>query len=50
VKIFVGATPKVNCLKLRKVFPFVESQDEIFLKAAFPSRKYIKHFGLMGEI
>jgi hypothetical protein len=32
------------------VVPFVESQDEIFLKTAFPSRKYTKQFDLMGEI
>lgn len=32
------------------IVPFVESQDEIFLKTAFPSRKYTKRFGLKGEI
>lgn len=31
------------------VVPFVESDDEIFLKTAFPSRKYTKHFGLGGK-
>ena len=32
------------------IVPFVENQDEIFLKTAFPSRKYTKLFGLKGEI
>ncbi len=32
------------------IVPFVESQDEIFLKTAFPSRKYTKRFCLKGEI
>lgn len=32
------------------VVPFVEKHDEIFLKTAFPSRKYTKYFGLKGEI
>ena len=32
------------------IVPFVESQAEIFLKTAFPSRKYTKRFGLKGEI
>jgi hypothetical protein len=32
------------------IVPFVESEDEIFLKTAFPSRKYTKRFGLKGEI
>ena len=32
------------------IVPFVESQDEIFLKTAFPSRKYTKRFGLKGEL
>lgn len=31
------------------VVPFVESDDEIFLKTAFPSRKYTKRFGLGGK-
>jgi uncharacterized DUF497 family protein len=31
------------------VVPFVENQNEIFLKTAFPSRKYTKRFGLKGE-
>ena len=31
------------------VVPFVESNDEIFLKTAFPSRKYTKRYGLKGE-
>jgi len=28
------------------VVPFVENNDEIFLKTAFPSRKYTKRYGL----
>ena len=31
------------------VVPFVETDDEIFLKTAFPSRKYTKRYGLKGE-
>lgn len=31
------------------IVPFVESRDEIFLKTAFPSRKYTKRFGLGGQ-
>ena len=31
------------------VVPFVETEKEIFLKTAFPSRKYSKYFGLKGE-
>ena len=29
--------------------PFVENDKEIFLKTAFPSRKYKKRYGLKGE-
>ena len=32
------------------VVPFVERENEIFLKTAFPSRKYSKRFGLKEEI
>ncbi|MCJ8503233.1 DUF4258 domain-containing protein [Desulfatitalea alkaliphila] len=32
------------------IVPFVESENEIFLKTAFPSRKYTKRFGLKGEL
>ena len=32
------------------IVPFVESENEIFLKTAFPSRKYTKRYGLKGEI
>jgi hypothetical protein len=32
------------------IVPFVESENEIFLKTAFPSQKYTKRFGLKGEI
>lgn len=28
--------------------PFVENDKEIFLKTAFPSRKYTKRYGLKG--
>jgi arginine repressor len=31
------------------IVPFVETDDEIFLKTAFPSRKYTKKYGLKGE-
>jgi hypothetical protein len=31
------------------VVPFVESDNEIFLKTAFPSRKFAKRYGLKGE-
>jgi len=32
------------------IVPFVENENEIFLKTAFPSRKHTKRFGLKGEI
>ena len=31
------------------VVPYVENDNEIFLKTAFPSRKYTKRYGLKGE-
>ena len=31
------------------IVPFVERDNEIFHKTAFPSRKYTKHYGLKGE-
>ena len=31
------------------VVPYVENNGEIFLKTAFPSRKYTKKYGLKGE-
>ncbi len=31
------------------IVPFVENEKEIFLKTAFPSRKYTKRYGLKGE-
>ena len=31
------------------VVPFVENEKEIFLKTAFPSRKYTNRYGLKGE-
>lgn len=31
------------------VVPFVENDTEIFLKTAFPSRKYAKRYGLKEE-
>ena len=30
------------------IVPYVENDDEIFLKTAFPSRKYTKKYGLKG--
>ena len=32
------------------IVPFVETETEIFLKTAFPSRKYTKKYGLKGEL
>ncbi|MEA1966812.1 MAG: BrnT family toxin [Thermodesulfobacteriota bacterium] len=31
------------------IVPFVENDNEIFLKTAFPSRKFTKRYGLKGE-
>lgn len=31
------------------IVPFIETDQEIFLKTAFPSRKYTKRYGLKGE-
>jgi hypothetical protein len=31
------------------IVPFVETENEVFLKTAFPSRKYSKKFCLKGE-
>jgi hypothetical protein len=31
------------------IVPYVENDNEIFLKTAFPSRKYTKQYGLKGE-
>ena len=31
------------------VVPFVESEEEIFLKTAFPSRQYTSRYGLEDE-
>ena len=31
------------------IVPFVENDKEIFLKIAFPSRKYTKQYSLKGE-
>jgi len=31
------------------IVPFVENDKEIFLKTAFPSRKYTKRYRLKGE-
>ena len=31
------------------IVPFVEKDNEIFLKTAFPSRKYTKRYDLKGE-
>jgi uncharacterized DUF497 family protein len=43
---------KIYVLEIDKyaiIVPCVESDDEIFLKTAFPSRKYSKKYGLTGE-
>ena len=31
------------------IVPYVENDNEIFLKTAFPSRKYTRPYGLKGE-
>jgi len=31
------------------IVPFVEKDNEVFLKMAFPSRKYAKVYDLKGE-
>ncbi len=31
------------------IVPYVESEEEIFLKTAFPSRKYTRRYSLAGE-
>jgi len=31
------------------IVPYVENDDKIFLKTAFPSRRYTKKYGLKGE-
>ncbi len=31
------------------IVPYVENDTEIFLKTAFPSRRYTKRYGLKGE-
>ena len=31
------------------IVPFVEKNNEIYLKTAFPSRKYTKRYGLLEE-
>ena len=43
---------KIYILELENyafIIPFVEKDNEIFLKTAFPSRKYTKRYGLKGE-
>jgi uncharacterized DUF497 family protein len=43
---------KIYVLEIEKyafIVPFVEKDNEIFLKTAFPSRKYTKRYGLKGE-
>ena len=45
----VHPNQKIYILKIEDyavVVPFVETDNEIFLKTAFPSRKYTKRFGL----
>jgi hypothetical protein len=32
------------------IVPWVEEGNEIFLKTAFPSRKYTRRYGLKGEL
>ena len=43
---------KIYILKIENyafIVPYVENDNEIFLKTAFPSRKYTKRYGLKGE-
>lgn len=43
---------KIYILEIKNyafIVPFVEKENEIFLKTAFPSRKYSKRYGLKGE-
>ena len=39
----------VNVNEYAVVVPFVESETEIFLKTAFPSRKKTNQYGLKGQ-
>ncbi len=39
----------INIEEYAVVVPYVESESEIFLKTAFPSRKYTKLYGLGGH-
>lgn len=46
------ANQKIYILKIENyafIVPFVEKDDEILLKTAFPSLKYAKRYGLRGE-
>ena len=48
----VRSNQKIYIIELNHyafVVPFVENDREIFLKTAFPSRKYTKRYGLGGE-
>jgi len=45
-------TQKMYILDIKNyaiIVPYVENDNEIFLKTAFPSRKYTKRYGLKGE-
>ena len=46
------ANQKIYILEIENyavVVPFIENDNEIFLKTAFPSRKYAKRYGLRGK-
>ncbi len=46
------SNPKIYVLEIENyafIVPFVENEKEIFLKTAFPSRKYTKRYRLKGE-
>ena len=48
----IRSNQKIYILEIENyavVVPFVENDDEIFLKTAFPSRKYAKRYGLRGK-
>lgn len=47
-----GTDQKIYILEFEScavIVPFVENDNEIYLKTAFPSRKYTKRYGLKGK-
>ena len=48
----IRSNQKIYILEIENyavVVPFVENDNEIFLKTAFPSSKYAKRYGLRGK-